>query len=124
MATFPVLQRRGTETHNPIVGDFESSMAHNPAIRSQSEGGYVTSRARFTRIARKWTVRYDWMSQDNKNTLKTFEDARQAGADSFTWTNPEDDTAYTVRFLEPITYTPQPDVNFLWWLVSFGLEEV
>jgi len=124
METYPVLQRRGTETHNPVVGTLDDTMAHDPAIRSQSEGGYVTSRARFTRIARKWTVSYRWMSQANMNTLKAFEDARAGGADSFTWTNPEDSTTYTVRFLGLVRYVPEDNSNFLWWAVEFVLEEV
>jgi len=124
MATFPTLYRRGTEVHNPVVGDFDDTMAHDPAIRSLSEGGYVKSRARFTRISRRWTIRYDWMSQANKDTLKTFEDARGAGAEDFTWTNPENDTNYTVRFLELVRYVAHPNTNFLWWIVEFILEEV
>ena len=59
MATFPTLYRHGTEIHNPVVEDFVDTMAIDPAVRSQSEGGYITSRARFSRIVRKWTVKYD-----------------------------------------------------------------
>ena len=106
------------------MGDFDDTMAHDPAIRSISEGGYVTSRARFTRIPRKWTVKYNWLTQTNKNTVKTFEDARKAGSDSFTWTNPENNTSYTVRFLGLIRYAAHPHTNFLFWMVDFILEEV
>ncbi len=124
MDTFPVLQRRGTELHSPVCGEMATTMAHDPAIRSQSEGGYVTSRARFTRIPRRWTVKYDWLSKANKNTVKTFEDDHRAGAASFSWPNPEDGTTYTVRFLKPVTYIPHPSVNFLFWMLDFVLEEV
>lgn len=124
MATFPVLQRRGTETHNPVVGAFDNTKAHNPTIRSVSEGGYVTSRARFTRLPEAWTVHYDWMSKVNKNTVKAFEDAHKAGSESFTWLNPDDNTNYTVRFLGLIKYTAHAHTNFLYWMVEFVLEEV
>jgi len=124
MATFPTIYRRGTTIQNPVVGSFDDVMAQDPAIRSQSEGGYITSRARFTRVARRWTIRYEWMTQANKNTIKAFEDARHAGAESFTWTNPENATAYTVRFVEPVRYTAYPHTNFLWWSVEFVLEQV
>ncbi len=124
MAAFPTLTRRGTELHNPVVGDFDDTMAHDPTIRSQSEGGYVTSRARFTRTPRKWTVKYTWLTQANKDVVKAFEDARSGGADRFTWTNPEDDTAYTVRFLGLVMYRAHPNTNFLWWMADFVLEEV
>lgn len=124
MADFPTIYRHGTQVQQPVVGDFDDTMAHDPAVRSQSEGGYVTSRARFTRITRKWTIRYAWMSQANKATIKAFEDARYAGAESFTWTSPEDGTSHTVRFFEPVRYTPHEHTNFLWWTVEFVLEEV
>ncbi len=125
MVSFPILQRRGTETHNPVVRDMDTSMAHDPTIRGPMfEGGYVQTRARFTRISRKWTIHYLQMTQTNKNTVKDFEDARKAGSESFTWTNPEDSVSYTVRFMEPIQYTPQEMANWLWWEVEFVLEEV
>ena len=124
MATFPSLTRRGTETHNPIVGDFDDTMAHDPAIRSTSEGGYVKSRGRFTRISRKWTVKYNWLTTVNKDKIKDFEDDQYAGSDFFTWTNPADDTAYTVRFLGLVIYKAHPHTNFLYWMADFVLEEV
>jgi len=132
MATFPTLTRRGTELHNPVVGDFEDNMAHDPTIRSLSEGGYVTSRARFTRIPRKWTLKYNWMSQANKDTVKAFEEGNAntvpvgvaGGSDSFDWLNPEDGETYDVRFFGMITYKAHAHTNFLWWMVEFILEEV
>ncbi len=124
MATFPTIQRRGTETHNPIVGEFDDTMAHDPTIRSLSEGGYVVSRARFTRITRKWTVKYNWVTTVNKDTIRDFEDARRSGSESFTWTNPADSTVYTVRFLGLIVYKAHANANFLYWMVDFVLEEV
>ncbi len=124
MATFPTIYRRGTELHSPVVGDFDSTMAHDPAIRSQSEGGYVTSRARFTRISRRWMVNYTWLTTANKDVIRDFEDDQVGGSDYFTWTNPADSTAYTVRFLGLVRYIPHPDTNFLWWMAEFVLEEV
>ncbi len=124
MAEFPTLYRRGTELHNPIVGAFDDTVAHDPAIRSLSEGGYVTSRARFTRIPRKWTVGYNWVSKANKDTLKAFEVDRRGGSGSFTWINPEDSTTYTVRFIGLIRDVPHAHANFLFWIVDFILEEV
>ena len=126
MATFPTLQRLGGQTHNPIVGDFDDKMAFDPTIRSRSEGGYVTSRARNTRNPRRWTVNYNWMSQVNKDTMKAFEDARGAGSEAFTWTNPEPvvATTHTVRFFGLISYKAHAHTNFLYWMVSFILEEV
>ena len=129
MASFPTIYRHGTLVHNPVVESMDETIAHDPTIRSTSEGGYVASRARFTRLTRRWNVRYEWMSKTNKNTVMDFEEDHYAGADSFTWTSPEsnDDgtySSYTVRFLEPIRYTPHAGANFLWWTVEFVLEQV
>lgn len=125
MATFPTLIRRGTETHNPVVSGFNSALAHDPTVRSLSEGGYVTTRARFTRLPDAWNVVYTWLSQANKNTLKTFVDGTAVGgSESFDWVNPEDSVTYDVRFLGEVKYTPHAHANFLWWTVEFVLEEV
>ena len=126
MANFPTFTRRGTETHNPVVGALTSEQAHDPVVRGPlSEGGYAVTRARFTRITRRWNVRYEWLSKANKNTLKTFEDSTVVGGSAaFTWTNPEDSTAYSVRLVGPIVYTPHEHANWLWWVVEFTLEQV
>lgn len=129
MASFPTIYRHGTLVQKPRVESMENTLAHDPAIRSTSEGGYVTTRARFTRLTRRWNVRYEWMSKVNKNTIKDFEDDHYAGALLFTWTNPEPNndgtySSYTVRFLEPVHYTPQPNTNWLFWTVEFVLEQV
>jgi len=124
MATFPTIYLHSTFVQNPQVGDFNETMAHNPVIKGEFEGGYTQTRARFTRVTRKWTCRYDGVSQANKNTIRAFEDARLAGAESFTWTNPEDSVAYTVRFYEPVIYTPWPKQAFTRWTIEFVLEQV
>ncbi len=119
MANFPTLASR------EVVSEFNNALAHDPTVRSLSEGGYVTSRARFTRMTNRWNVVYMWLTQANKNTLKTFvEGTSLGGSESFSWTNPEDSVTYTVRFLGEVKYTPQAHVNFLFWTVEFVLEEV
>ena len=122
MASFPTILRRVGLTQTPIVN--EEIAAFDPTVRSQYEGGYVSSRSRFTRIPRRWDVKYEWMTTVNKGTLQTFEEARGVGSESFTWTNPMDSTSYTVRFLEPVRYTPTLLTNFQYWTVEFILEEV
>ena len=131
MAEFPTLYRHGAVIHQPVVESMEGTLAHDPAIRSMSEGGYVTSRARFTRLTRRWNVRYEWMTKAQAITnitpvssIKTFEEARCGGAEAFSWKNNLDNTYYTVRFLEPVRYIPHANSNFLWWTVEFMLEQV
>ncbi len=124
MAAFPNIYVHGTLVHTPVVGDFEDTMVQSPTIRSGSDGGYVQTRARFTRVTRRWTVHYEGVCKVNMDTIKAFEDARLGGSESFTWTNPEDGGTYTVRFFEPVRYTPWPNTNFLRWRIEFVLEEV
>lgn len=124
MATFPTIYRHGTLVQKPVVSALTDTMAQDPTIRGVSDGGYVTTRARFTRITRKWTLRYEWLSAANKDTLKAFEDAHYAGSGSFTWVHPDTGASYTVRFLGVATYTPHADTNFLWWAMDAVVEQV
>ncbi len=129
MASFPTIYvhypwTSGTLEHTPVVGDFDDTMAHDPTIRSLSDGGYVQSRARFTRITRKWTVRYSGLSKTNKDTIHTFENARLGGSENFTFSRPDYSTAVNVRFLGPVRYVPWANTNFLQWDVEFILEQV
>ena len=124
MASFPTILRRVGLTQTPIVN--EEIVAFDPTVRSQYEGGYVSTRSRFTRIPRRWDVKYEWMTTVNKGTLQTFEEARGVGSESFTWTNPIPlvSTTHAVRFLEPMRCIPVPKTNFQYWTVEFILEEV
>jgi len=126
MAAFPVIYRYGTTVHNPTGESLKNVIAHNPTIRSQSDGGYITTRARFTRITRSWpALRYEWLTTANKDALLDFEsDTVVGGSNSFTWTNPLDSTSYTVRLSSLMHFTPHPKTNFLFWQAEFGLEAV
>ena len=79
--------------------------AYDPTIRSRSEGGYVKTRARYSRVPLKWTVYY-LITSAEKTTLTSFEDSVLVGSDSFLWTDPSTNTSATVRFSEPISYEP------------------
>ena len=124
MASFPTILRRVGLTQTPIVN--EEIAAFDPTIRSQYEGGYVSTRSRFTRLSQQWSVKYEMTTTTNKETLQAFEKARGVGSESFTWTNPIPlvSTTHTVRFLEPVRYTPTLLTNFQYWTVEFILEEV
>ena len=116
MANFPILAT------NPWIDGWEEGVATDPTIRSQFEGGYVQTRARFTRIPNKFSVHYGVLSTSDKDLLRAFEKTVKVGSDIFSWTNPENSVIYEVRFLSPIKYIPHS--NSLWWDVSFTLEEV
>jgi phage-related protein len=69
------------------------------SIKTSMEAGYLHTRARFTRVRKSWKFKYNLMSSTDKGTLDTFLDTVKGTVDSFTWTNPVNNTSYTVRFL-------------------------
>ncbi len=127
MATFPTIYHAhaggNTMVMTPRVAPYEDRAAVDPTVRNPLEAGYVLSRARFTRTPHRYTIRFEGMSTVQKDVILTFENARNIGGESFTWTNPEGDSK-TVRFLNPVTYTPWNETNFTRWVVNFILEEV
>ena len=116
MATFP------TFSIDPTVRLWEEKAAFDPTIRNEYEGGYVVTRARFTRILKSWKIKYnDGLTVTEKGTLQQFEQDRRVGAEAFDWTNPLDGVTYQVRFKRPITYKPLYIKDL--WTADFELEE-
>lgn len=118
MATFPTLSENGVTIppSYPLIEQVEDSV-----IRSNFDGGYVQTRARYTRIRKTWKINYSNLSNTNKNTLVAFLNTVNGGADSFTWTNPIDEVSYSVRFtIPPICSHTLIDR----WDVSFSLEQL
>ncbi len=124
MAAFPTIYIHGTLIHTPIVGELENELAINPTIRKGIDGGYVRTRARFTRLTQGWSIRYSGVSKANKNSIKDHVAAQLVGSNSFSWLNPDDSVAYVVRYLGLPKYTPWPNTNFLQYNIEFALEEV
>lgn len=124
MADFPTIYVHGTLIHTPVVGELENQLAQDPTIRNTFDGGYVRTRAKFTRLTQGWTVRYKGITKANKNLIKAHVVTQVAGSNSFSWTNPEDSVAYTVRYLGLVRYIPWPHTNFSHWDVEFELEQV
>lgn len=97
MSDFPTLSQK------PDAESWGEEPALDPTLRSDFEAGYQLTRARFTVVARKWAFVYKFLSNTDKVSLQTFErSAVNYGADSFNWTNPNDDQVYVVRFGKPI----------------------
>lgn len=126
MSTFPTL------TKGPVAVEFEETAAFNPVIRASFESGHTLTRARTTRVPKKWIIVYSGLTQTDKDTLRAFEVSMNYGADSFTWENPQtgvEGDNYTVRFVAPIVYKimedPQlPNGSPEFWRAEFELEEV
>ena len=95
------------------------------AIKTEIEGGYVSSRARHTRAPRMtFKVAYTYIKDADKLILDNFYKSMGGGSDYFTWTNPENAVSYTVRFKSTLSGSFVGRLNNRRWDISFDLEEV
>jgi hypothetical protein len=117
MASFPSLSRY------PNEGGVHETLAYDPSLKSQSEDGIILSRARFTTTKKKWDISYNYLTDTDKILLLALQTEVMVSADVFTWTNPQNNTSYTVRFAEPIKFDLMPNDRNC-WSVSFSLIEV
>ena len=71
------------------------------SITSKFEDGTVQSRLKFTKSRKTWTLKWNGMKQTDYTTLETFivTQAKHA-ANKFNWTNPTDNTTYSVRCIK------------------------
>lgn len=115
MPTFPTLSCKPAYPLNP------DGTKEDATVKSPYEGGYEQTRPRFTRVRRRWGLKYPKMSAADKQTLESFEGTVHGGADSFTWTHPVTSTSYTVRFEGTINYS---NVHYNKYDVEFVLKEV
>lgn len=87
---------------------------YKPKVRTEFENGTVQSRPRFTRAKKKFVLKWEKISREDRETLEAFFDA--IGADVFVYTHPvtgrqynciiSDDTfdgAYTEGDLSDVT---------------------
>ncbi|MEM5786473.1 MAG: hypothetical protein AAGU11_04085 [Syntrophobacteraceae bacterium] len=116
MPSFPTL------SDTPDIDGWEEQRSFDPTIRARSEGGYVKTRPRTTRVPMQWKVRYGYLSVSDKASLQVFENSVKVGADAFTWINPVDGFLRTVRFKESVKYTPAG--SRLRWRAEMILEEI
>lgn len=93
-------------------------------IRPPFEAGYEHTRPRFTRSRKTWSVKYEYMTNTDKTTLDAFVTTVRQGADSFSWTNPQDSTTYTVRFLTLPRYELVLNRDGGFWNLEFQLRQV
>jgi len=77
----------------------ESSRAST--IRSPFEAGYMQTRARFTRMPKRFELHWNHLSAADLATLRTYyESTVVGGANAFDWTHPTTSTVYSCRFAE------------------------
>ncbi|WP_298434594.1 hypothetical protein [Geobacter sp.] len=109
----------------PAVSAWKEKKALDPTLRTQTEGGYVQTRPRFTRIPKRWEIAYkagNALPAADKATLEAFETTVKVGSNMFTWLNPLDNVTYNVRLREPIEFAPEGTT--LLWQARLILEQV
>jgi len=65
---------------------------------STFENGVEQRRKKRTRQDKSWRLTFKNRTQAEKNQILAFFQSKYGQYSSFTWTNPEDSTEYTVRF--------------------------
>lgn len=98
----------------------------DPVLRSETDGGYVITRPRYTRAPRKtFTTGFTSVSQADKVLMESFWDSHKGGALSFTWADPVTTTVYTVRFMgQPEYKYVGMKTTYLWDITNVVLEQV
>lgn len=125
MADFPIASLAGKEDSSKYGFEME-----DVTIRSDMEGGYVTSRPRFTRPPRRtWKSGFTDISNADKLLLEEFY-VSKGGYQSFTYEVPVPNIAggaketVTVRFLEGLSWEYKGFGDNPRWNVEFKVEEV
>lgn len=114
MAAFPTLSKVPAY---PLGEESEDAV-----IRSSSEAGYQITRPRFTKVRRKFEVKYEDCTQTDKNSLDTFYYTTLGnGSAIFQWTHPQTSEVINVRFAKPIKSSLAFDNHYN---IEFTLEEV
>lgn len=114
MSAFPTLSKVPAY---PLDEESEDAV-----LRSSSEAGYQTTRPRFTRVHRKFSVKYEGSPQADKNLLDTFYYITLGnGSAIFQWTHPQTSSVINVRFAKPIKFSLTFDNHYN---IEFSLEEV
>ena len=76
-------------------------------MKSEMEGGYEISRPRHFRVLGEWNLKWNAMSSAHYASLLSFYKTETIGGSvAFSWTCPNNGTAYTVRFKGDIKATP------------------
>lgn len=103
---------------------FEFAM-EDPSFSNETEGGYRISRRRHTRssLRKTWKSGFTHLSTADKATLDSFYESVGGSADIFDWTNPENNTSYSVRFKDKPKWEYAGIGPLHRWNVSFYVEE-
>jgi len=78
---------------------FQETINYGTLI-TQYENGAEQRRSKWSSPRRSWSLNFSNLAEGNKNNLVSFFNAKKGQFTSFTWTNHNDSTEYTVRFDE------------------------
>jgi hypothetical protein len=98
-----------------------SVTAEDPSMSTPLEGGYTTTRARFTRRPRRtFGVGYTEITGADKQALEDFWDLVMGGAAIFDWTSNEDGITRAVRFTSQQSGSGNSGTPFTWSYKGIG----
>lgn len=101
---FPILDR------GPSREGFSEESSGDPTIRHEFESGAIQTRPRFTWVPKVWSFTIRRLSNNDKNTLQSFErDVVNYGSEEFRWGNTQGGATHRVKFAAPITYALMHD---------------
>jgi hypothetical protein len=113
----------------PTLADGQDSKlysveAENPAIKTETDGGYVISRAKHTRKPRKtFTTGYTSISDADKKKIEAFYDLVRGGSVIFDWEDTESGLTHQVRFSAMPNYKYKGAGLLRRWDVAFSVEQ-
>lgn len=102
-----------------------SAMDEEPIFATyveQYENGKEQRRARHSGSIKKWHLIYTNRTSSQYSSMRSFFEGKGGKLTAFTWTNPNDDTEYTVRFDNDELIFKRAKYNL--WNWEFDLIEV
>jgi hypothetical protein len=120
MADFPPVTMSAKEDSK-----YRSDSKADPAMRTETDSGWVLSRPRYTRLPRKTFVTgFTGISQADYTAFGNFYDSKFGGSSVFTWTDPTSGVTYNVRFKGgyQAKYVGM-GLTFLWDVTNITLEQ-
>jgi len=94
----------------------------NIGIVSKKENGLIISRKRFTRSRKEFVVKYITLEETEKAAIIAQFEAVGVYL-TFSWTNTDNDVAYTVRFKRPISWEANARIPNRWTFQDIELVE-
>lgn len=114
-------------THNSTGWDSKhyKAIPEDPSIKTEMDGGYMVSRPRHTRTPRlTFSLGWKSMLHADRNTVKAFWNTVRGSSNTFTWTDPDTNTVFTVRFKGQISEEYVGKGNLKLWNLTMELEQV